>query len=387
MNQHPDPAFDQRVADWLEEDLRAPAQMLEMVLAAIPSIPQRRSVLPRNNVPTIRFALLAAAIVALMVLGIAAVAGSFLNQSPLPSGPPSPLPSMTEPLVINGLIAIGKDEAILLVDPITGETVQSLAVPSPLVTSISWAPDGERLVFAVEGAVWVTNISNGASKEIYGCGTGPAGCEVAWSPDGSRIAVTQGHRLMLVDPDGGNEGMLEAFADWAFHPAWSPDGSRIAVLVADIENPDQGGQIVAVDRDGADVEVLLGPGPDVGSPSWSPDGSTIAYLAGTDAEVCQPGSADEAEQCDPVTRLRITAFGVDGSGPRDLRPAGDCMCLGVGPSLTWSPDGTSLAVVMPEDVVAPTGGDFALFVISADGREIRQVLVGHAWSPAWQPIH
>jgi hypothetical protein len=62
------------------------------------------------------------------------------------------------------------------------------------------------------------------------------------------------------------------------------------------------------------------------------------------------------------------------------------MCLGVGPSLTWSPDASSMAVVMPEDVVVPSGGDFALFVVSADGRAIRKVLAGHAWSPAWQPI-
>jgi Tol biopolymer transport system component len=293
---------------------------------------------------------------------------------------------MTVTLARNGLIAIGKDEAILLVDPVTGQILQRVPVPSPLVSSISWAPDGQRLVFAVEGAVWVTDISDGASDKIYDCGTGPDACGVAWSPDGSRIAVTRGHRLVLVDPDGRNEAVLEVFVNWAFHPTWSPDSSRIAVAVADIDSRDQGGQIVAIDRDGIEVEVLLGPGPDLGDPSWSPDGSTIAYLAGTDAEFCHPGSSDEPERCDPVTRLEISTLGVDGSGRRDLRPAGECMCLGVGPSLTWSPDASSMAVVMPEDVVVPSGGDFALFVVSADGRAIRKVLAGHAWSPAWQPI-
>ena len=157
-------------------------------------------------------------------------------------------------------------------------------------------------------------------------------------------------------------------------------------MVVDIDSRDQQRQIVAVDRDGIDVEVLQGPGQDLGDPSWSPDGSTIAYMAGTDVEVCYQVPEVEAEQCDPGTRLEITAMGVDGSGRRDLRPAGECLCYGVGPSLTWSPDANSLAVVMPEDVVAPGVGDFALFVVSADGREIRPVLAGHAWSPAWQPI-
>ena len=387
MNQHADPAFDPRIAEWLEDvPSRAPAQVLETVLAAFPSIPQRRSVLPGTRLPVSRFALLAAAIVALAVLGIAAVAGSLLNRSPLPSGPPSQRPSTFVPLARNGLIAIAKDDAILLVDPVTGDTMQRVEIPSPLVTSISWAPDGERLAFAGENAVWVTNISNGASEQIYACGTGPDACNVAWSPDGSRIAVARGHRLVLIDPDGGNEALLEVFNTWAFHPTWSPDGSRIALVVVDVESANQNRRLVAVDRDGNNLEVLLGPGPDIGDPSWSPDGSTIAYLSGMDAEICRPGRTGEAEQCDPVTRLQITTFGIDGSGPRDLRPAGQCMCLGVGPSLSWSPDATSLAVVMPEDVVVPSGGDFALFVVSADGRAIRNVLAGHAWSPAWQPI-
>ena len=41
---HLDPAFDPRIADWLEADPdRAPREVLDTVLAALPSIPQRRA--------------------------------------------------------------------------------------------------------------------------------------------------------------------------------------------------------------------------------------------------------------------------------------------------------------------------------------------------------
>ena len=44
MTRPPDPLFDQRIADWLEDDPHdAPGQVLEIVLAALPSIPRRRA--------------------------------------------------------------------------------------------------------------------------------------------------------------------------------------------------------------------------------------------------------------------------------------------------------------------------------------------------------
>ena len=47
MNRNDAPLFDSRVADWLEEDPDlAPREALEVVLAAFPSIKQRRPRVP-----------------------------------------------------------------------------------------------------------------------------------------------------------------------------------------------------------------------------------------------------------------------------------------------------------------------------------------------------
>jgi N-acetylneuraminic acid mutarotase len=86
----PDPGFDPRVADWLEADPSvAPDPVLETVLAAFPSIPQRRaSRLPRRFPIMNRFAYLAAAAATAAIAVVAIAVGGFLG-SPQPSGGPS----------------------------------------------------------------------------------------------------------------------------------------------------------------------------------------------------------------------------------------------------------------------------------------------------------
>ena len=53
MNRSTEPDFDQRIADWLEDDPSlAPTPGDETVLAAYPSIPQRRAVRVPWRFPT-----------------------------------------------------------------------------------------------------------------------------------------------------------------------------------------------------------------------------------------------------------------------------------------------------------------------------------------------
>ena len=93
MNRSTETDFDPRIADWLEDDPNlAPRQAIETVLAAYPSIPQRRPMgLPRRlTTMTMPIRLATAAVV-----GVLAVGGAYyLSQPAQPAvGPPAPTSS------------------------------------------------------------------------------------------------------------------------------------------------------------------------------------------------------------------------------------------------------------------------------------------------------
>jgi hypothetical protein len=103
----PDPGFDHRIADWLEADPdRAPSEALDTILAALPSVPQRRAMRVPWRLPTMfpnRVAFAAIAIILVVAggglawsrLGGTSGVGTTpqVTPSPSPSTPPSPTPS------------------------------------------------------------------------------------------------------------------------------------------------------------------------------------------------------------------------------------------------------------------------------------------------------
>jgi hypothetical protein len=94
MTRSDETLFDPRIADWLEDDpTAAPDQTLDVVLAAFPSIKQRRASRVPWRFPTVngatRLALAAAAVVALTVGGL-----YVFNRGPSePGGATTPTPS------------------------------------------------------------------------------------------------------------------------------------------------------------------------------------------------------------------------------------------------------------------------------------------------------
>jgi Tol biopolymer transport system component len=154
-----------------------------------------------------------------------------------------------------------------------------------------WSPDGKKVAFvsdftksghgeknvfvmepgaaeqAVNLAIQITPYTSGA-KAIE---------ELAWSPDGSRIAYTRGNNagddsVWVVNADGTTTFPLEIGGPGAKrHPTWSPDSSKIAYAV--VKNaPEQ--IYVAPSTGGIGPALPKGVGHE---PNWSPDGSRIAF--------------------------------------------------------------------------------------------------------------
>jgi Tol biopolymer transport system component len=377
---------------------RAPSQLVPDILVAASRArrrprwlalaterPMRRDTEVLVGSPMMRLAWMVVLALLLAALAVATlVAGGIIPRpTALVVTLPQPTPSASpfERQARNGMIAVAKAEAILLIDPTTGETVRTLEIPSTSGAEVTWSPDGQKLALAVPGGVWVMELSDATPRKILNCGIEAQACSIAWSPDGLVIAVAHGGQLELIDPDGSNRTTVHV-QEGLRQPTWSPDGARIAfhgwVRGSDGDN---GQGLYVINRDGSDHTLLLGPVAGIGTfdPAWSPDGSRIAYIGSTDRRTC--AGASKTVGCTDDWRLHLMVLALDGSEPRELHPAGSCFCLMFGPSLTWSPDGRSIAMDGP-------GGDgvsSGLVVMDANGTGVRQLLED-AGMPAWQPL-
>jgi WD40 repeat protein len=120
---------------------------------------------------------------------------------------------------------------LVVVDLTTG--AQSVSTGTMQISSLSWSPDGQRLVTGI----W----SNGANNLVVlrpdgsierSLGQKAARPFVAdWAPNGNTIAFTSGdHAIRFVDPNGSNPRNFKAStADFYEGARWSPDGRFLMV--------------------------------------------------------------------------------------------------------------------------------------------------------------
>jgi dipeptidyl aminopeptidase/acylaminoacyl peptidase len=279
-----------------------------------------------------------------------------------------PSPSAVPALHGAGDIAIPTGE---LIDPTSGRSTGSL--PFPAVTDMSWSPDGASLAYAAPDGVFVLDTASGSTRRILPCGSDRHACTVAWSPGGGAIAVAHDEVLVLVDANGGEATGVRTFArgELVRDPSWSPDGDRLAFTLSG--GPDSTRDLYVVNRDGSDMTGIVKGSPNaigVWAPSWSPDGSRIAYI--------------DSGEWGKGWKLNVTIVDPDGTNRTVLMDAGWCYCLGFVPGLDWSPDGTRLALVVPPlgDELGKRGG---LYVVNADGTDLKLVAGGVSGQPAWRP--
>jgi TolB protein len=137
----------------------------------------------------------------------------------------------------------------------------------------SWSPDGTRVVFSREGALFAVGPAGGAARRI-GRGLGRV-ADPAWSPDGKRIAYVYRRpgyttrEVYVVNADGTGARRLTSLDQVVAGPAWSPDGKRIAFQSGTQAGHDE---IYTVGVDGAAPRRITTSGADAIDPAWTPDG-------------------------------------------------------------------------------------------------------------------
>jgi len=286
---------------------------------------------------------------------------------------------------------LGGTDSIVVVDAGGGHPATLATTPASQSYcargGFAWSPDGKSLIFpanvlcdsAIDLFIVATDGSSPATRLIA---AGTNGAAAAWSPDGKRIAFVgseAGGGLGTYVADVGSGGALSGglrarrigpglagtLDKAATGPQWSPDGTQLVSL-------NETGGIVIMQADGSGQRVVSTEGDGTSSPVWSPDGRQLAYYRGVDPADCFQ---------DRTCTVRTWVIDADGTDERRLDPVGDGRDLPV----SWSPDGTRLAVLVMGMPPADPSQQFHLSMIALDG-SAPIVTLGDATSGSWQPV-
>lgn len=327
-------------------------------------------------------------------------------------------------------IAYQCDLDICVMDPANPSAVQNLTDNGETSYDKTpvWSPDGSKVAFVSEFTtkghgewnVFVMNVTAGGDSinlatEIteYPHTESKAIEDLAWSPDGSRIAYTRGNnsgddKVWVVNADGSSVFPLEIGGEGdKRHPTWSPDSSKIAYAV--VKNaPEQ--VVIAPSTGGLGQALANGVGHE---PNWSPDGSEIAFdgyqhsnFGPVDLHIVNADGSGTPLIVTPSTNTQWTfnawspdggriayrseapsgaaiyrVMNRDGSGDHPLASPGE----GDARSASWSPDGSRIVYegALIGDISARN-----LYLVNADGSGSAQPLTstGKATNPSWRVV-
>jgi WD40 repeat protein len=121
------------------------------------------------------------------------------------------------------------DETVVVWDAESGEPLLKLEADEELVSSVAWSPDGSRLAVSGGRSIFVWNAETG--EQVVNLDTGLLMINsICWSPDGEQLAsVSWDGPTTVWDGETGEQlGVLEGDSN-AASVSWSPDGEYLAV--------------------------------------------------------------------------------------------------------------------------------------------------------------
>jgi len=280
---------------------------------------------------------------------------------------PAPKPGAIRNGALLGLSAHVKDPARAW-RAIDGEQPTHLPVDPAELAQYQFTSSGDEVVYADRWArISAVAIATGHKRRLADCIDDT--CLAAVSPSGGIIASTDGEQVRLQSVGSGAVTTIPAPGSGLVGaPAWSPDGTALAFAGAE-------GLYVVTVSSGEVRRVTSNPLPGTvtGPVSWSPTSGTVAYFVG------KPRRLKGYEE----TAFTATVVDLATGTVTSLLDAGHCFCASLpAPSLTWSPDGTLIAVATTTDSEQSWG----VYLVHPDGSDPERVKIGLYAALAWQPL-
>jgi Tol biopolymer transport system component len=236
----------------------------------------------------------------------------------------------------------------------------------------AWSADGKQIVFnefpPPDGIpqLWIMN-ADGSDQHLIFAEQDFGENRPSFSPDGTKIVFARCQLLVgdgdtcaiySVGVDGTGLNAITTFQrdTTARSPMYSSDGKTIAFILSNDTAHGFRGVTYLVDADGSNLRRITEPAPCLIRPDWSPDGTKIT----TFAHFCNPQNETIAVMDADGTHVQyLTDNGKDYfNGPHDRNPA-------------FSPDGKFIVF----ERNAPDFSNSAIYVMSADGAEMKPVAV------------
>ncbi|HID62750.1 MAG TPA: hypothetical protein EYP49_08455 [Anaerolineae bacterium] len=270
-----------------------------------------------------------------------------LTNTPIPPSPKPPPTAATK-----GKIAytIGlEDQRKYQIGIMNADGSGQMILPSSYISSPSFSPDGERIVFyAWEGwpqgnGLWTLKVDGTDPRLVF---RDAEARNPRWSPDGKLVAYDARNSVHIISAHGGDPHKL---ADGSIQPSWSPDSQRL--VFKGCEGPACGLYLINIDGGG---KTRLTTVADDTVPAWSPDGGKVAFA-------CKTGDTWD-----------ICTVNIDGSERKSLtanNPEND-----VNPA--WLPDSNGIVFLSARQ------GRWEIWVMNADGSGQRK-LTDAVVTPDW----